>query len=248
MKYDKQQISRTGFAIAAGIILLWVANLLFWISRDLSALPLALVPLGIVLQIFLYTGLFITAHDAMHGCVTPANHGLNNAIGTLCVALYALFSFNKLHEKHWEHHRHPASGDDPDFHDGEHPQFLRWYGHFLWSYISWWQVAGMALIFNVLEHVAGVPALNLVLFWVIPSLLSTFQLFYFGTFLPHREEEAGFSDEHRARSNSFSPLLSLLTCYHFGGYHWEHHAYPHVPWWKLPATRKNAVTTHRVTE
>lgn len=126
MKYDKQQISRTGFAIAAGIILLWVANLLFWISRDLSALPLALVPLGIVLQIFLYTGLFITAHDAMHGCVTPANHGLNNAIGTLCVALYALFSFNKLHEKHWEHHRHPASGDDPDFHDGEHPQFLRW--------------------------------------------------------------------------------------------------------------------------
>ncbi|WP_208766779.1 fatty acid desaturase [Nostoc flagelliforme] len=25
-----------------------------------------------------------------------------------------------------------------------------------------------------------------------------------------------------------------MSCYHFG-YHQEHHEYPDVPWWKLPA-------------
>ena len=34
--------------------------------------------------------------------------------------------------------------------------------------------------------------------------------------------------------------LSLLTCYHFGGYHHEHHLHPGVPWWRLPGTRARA--------
>ena len=33
--------------------------------------------------------------------------------------------------------------------------------------------------------------------------------------------------------NYWPRLISLLTCYHYG-YHREHHAMPHVPWWQLP--------------
>ncbi|WP_201448975.1 hypothetical protein [Sinorhizobium medicae] len=44
----------------------------------------------------------------------------------------------------------------------------------------------------------------------------------FGTYRPHRVGHIPFADKHRARSNEFSPLLSLLTCFHFG-YHHEHH-------------------------
>jgi beta-carotene ketolase (CrtW type) len=66
--------------------------------------------------------------------------------------------------------------------------------------------------------------------------LSSFQLFTFGTWLPHRNLKIPFADWHRARSNDYPAWLSFLTCYHFG-YHWEHHEWPFVPWWKLPRAR-----------
>jgi beta-carotene ketolase (CrtW type) len=39
-----------------------------------------LVYLFVLIQMHLYTGLFITAHDAMHGTVSP-NRALNNLTG-----------------------------------------------------------------------------------------------------------------------------------------------------------------------
>jgi beta-carotene ketolase (CrtW type) len=78
---------------------------------------------------------------------------------------------------------------------------------------------------------------NLILFWIIPPLLSTFQLFYFGTYLPHRELSEPYTDAHRTRSNDYNVFWSFLSCYHFG-YHWEHHEYTHIPWWRLPKIRK----------
>jgi beta-carotene/zeaxanthin 4-ketolase len=59
------------------------------------------------------------------------------------------------------------------------------------------------------------------------------QLFYFGTFLTHREPTEGYTNPHRTTSNHFSHFWSFITCYHFG-YHKEHHEYPQLPWWKLP--------------
>ena len=41
-------------------------------------------------------------------------------------------------------------------------------------------MVGMAIVFQILEYVLGIPTLNLILFWVSPALLSTLQLFYFG--------------------------------------------------------------------
>ena len=54
-------------------------------------------------------------------------------------------------------------------------------------------------------------------FWVAPSFLSSFQLFYFGTYLPHRSADDHSSakphvDKHRSRSNELPTWLSLLTC------------------------------------
>ncbi len=50
---------------------------------------------------------------------------------------------------------------------------------------------------------------NLILFWAIPAMLSAFQLFYFGTYRPHRHDETPFVDGHRARSEDFPDWLSL---------------------------------------
>lgn len=229
-----------GILAALGVICAWGLSLAWLLTRDLSTLAvvdLAWILPGIALQTFLYTGLFITAHDAMHGIVTPENPRVNDALGSLAVVLYALFSFKKMRHHHHAHHATPGSvGEDPDFHDGEHPGFFAWYFNFLKNYVSFWQILGMAIVFNVLEHLLGLSAINLLVFWVAPALLSTFQLFYFGTYLPHRGDPG---NEHHARSNAYPPWLSFLTCYHFG-YHLEHHEYPWCPWWALPDRRSTS--------
>lgn len=219
-----------GLLSAILIIGLWATSLIFFLHSEFSLFLLW----GVPLQTMLFTGLFITAHDAMHGTVFPPNRKLNDAIGTLSVWLYALFSFRKLLERHKEHHAHPGDVEDPDFHDGEHDGFWRWYMRFVLHYVTWHQLVGMAITFNILEHVVGVSMLNLLIFWVLPSVLSTLQLFYFGTYLPHR----GHPDNpHHARSNAYSTFWSFLTCYHFG-YHLEHHEHPWAPWWHLPKVYK----------
>jgi len=233
MKNEKRKKSLKGLVIAMTVLLVWGASLYGMMILKLDLKTAFLIPFAIVWQTFLYTGLFITAHDAMHGSIFPANRKVNNFFGHLSLLLYALFSFKKLQTKHWDHHKFPASTKDPDYHDGEHPQFWRWYWRFMTHYLTWYQILGMAVIFNLLLHVAGVAMVNIFLFWVAPALLSTVQLFYFGTYLTHSDTAEGFKDKHRARSNDYPLLLSFLTCYHFG-YHWEHHAFPNAAWWELP--------------
>jgi beta-carotene ketolase (CrtW type) len=231
-----------GVLIAVLIIVSWAASLVFLLRSNPAHLHIAGILPAMLLQTFLYTGLFITAHDAMHGIVAPQHKKLNNFIGALCVFLYALFSFQRLRNEHRKHHAQPASDSDPDYHDGAHRGFWAWYFHFMLTYVTWRQIAGMAIVFNVLLHTFKIPVANLLLFWIAPALLSTLQLFYFGTYLPHREPAGGYTNAHRARSNDFSALWSFLTCYHFG-YHWEHHEHPYVPWWKLPAVRREILNT-----
>ncbi|MFB6351004.1 MAG: fatty acid desaturase, partial [Bradymonadaceae bacterium] len=191
---------------------------------------------AVALQTFLHTGLFITAHDAMHGSVARGHPQVNRLVGRLTTLLYALFSYEQLQAKHADHHATPVTDTDPDYHNGDHERFWPWYLGFLREYVGFWQIVGMAAVYNLLHHGLGVELAALNLFWVVPSLLSTLQLFYFGTYLPHRHPGEGFVDDHRATSNDFSPTVSFLTCYHFG-YHHEHHSHPGVPWWRLPSVR-----------
>jgi beta-carotene ketolase (CrtW type) len=217
-----------GFIAALAIILLWLGSLILLLSLSFQELVIPVIIAGVLWQTFLYTGLFITAHDAMHGTVFPKNRKINNLAGSLAAKLYALFSYSRLLKKHWEH---------PDFHDGEHCGLMSWYFHFMISYVTWKQLLGMAIAFNLLMYLFHVATVNLLVFWIIPSFLSTFQLFYFGTYLPHRELENHYPDDNRARSNHYSVFWSFISCYHFG-YHWEHHEYPHIPWWRLPHVRR----------
>lgn len=225
-----------GLFIALLVLLAWATSLVYFLGQDIGERLWLVIP-ALLWLTFLYTGLFITAHDAMHGAILPGRHRWNGAIGAFCLFIYALFPYNKIRRNHFEHHRHPGSPKDPDYHDGVRSGFWPWCLHFLRGYITWWQIVGMALIFNILHHFLRIPVANLLLFWVTPSLLSTLQLFYFGTYLPHREPAGGYEDRHHARSNDYSPFWSFLSCYHFG-YHWEHHEYPGTPWWRLPEKRR----------
>ena len=222
-----------GIIIALTIIWLWTSSLLFLLSWKISLLHSGQILMAIGWQTFLYTGLFITAHEAMHGLVCPHNLQLNRLIGSAAVLLYALFSYKKLLTKHWLHHRHPASPLDPDFHDGRNKSFWAWYCHFLKGYWSWPRAGCLLAALNFISSTLPVSLLNLLCFVLLPSLLSSLQLFYFGTFLPHREPEGGYRHPHRTQSSSLPIFWSFITCYHFG-YHQEHHEHVDVPWWRLP--------------
>jgi beta-carotene ketolase (CrtW type) len=107
-------------------------------------------------------------------------------------------------------------------------------------YITVGQVVRMAIIFNIVVHGVGVSELRCLVFWLLPTLLSTAQLFYFGTYRAHRKPAGGYVDAHCATSHDLPVWLSFLTCFHFG-YHHEHHGNANLPWWRLPAARASAI-------
>lgn len=207
-------------------MLLWAAVLAWNLSRPFDLLsPLSW--LMVLVQTHLFTGLFITAHDAMHGTVCP-DLKLNHLMGRLCTGLFIFNSYKTLRPKHYEHHRFAGTEQDPDYHKGN-PRFWAWYFSFLREYVSWPQILLAAITFNV----AGIwiPKPSLVLYWIVPSFLSTFQLFYFGTFVPHMGEHEA-ENKHNARSQRKNHAWAFLSCYFFG-YHYEHHDSPATPWWRL---------------
>ena len=71
-----------GLFIAIIIVSVWVISLSLLLSIDISNLKFWMLSPVILWQTFLYTGLFITSHDAMHGVVFPQNTKMNHLIGT----------------------------------------------------------------------------------------------------------------------------------------------------------------------
>jgi beta-carotene ketolase (CrtW type) len=239
-----EENDRRGLIIALGILTNWAVSLTVLFRLDVAQVAPGWIALAMSWQVLTYTGLFITAHDAMHGVVCR-NPRLNRFIGTIALLVYALLPYEKLRAAHWEHHHHPASDLDPDFHDGQHSQFPQWYLRFMWNYRSGWSLLGLIAIYHLLHRLLHIPEQNLLLFWVIPSPLSSLQLFFFGTYLPHRRPQNGYQEPDRAQSLYFPVFWSLLSCYHFG-YHREHHENPQAPWWKLPTiARSNRGTLPR---
>jgi len=234
-----ERTTKVGIGLAAAIIFAWVTtHVLSVFVLDVSARTMVLVPLVIALQSWLSVGLFIIAHDAIHRTLAPSRKRLNDLAGRIAINLYGGFNFDKLARAHHLHHRSPGTDADPDF-STDHPRNpILWALTFFGRHLTWRVLVFFPLVFNIEHYFFGAQEINLILFFCLPALLSAMQLFYFGTFLPHRDHDpAGFADEHRARSSEFGPLVSLLTCYHFG-YHHEHHLYPYVPWWKLPQVRR----------
>lgn len=217
-----------GIFMALFILVLWTGHLLyalFFAEPDFGSVWFYL---HVILQTYLYTGLFITGHDAMHGTVAR-NRKVNNFFGHLATTLFAFLSFRKLSIKHYQHHLHPATEKDPDFSPRSNNFFVWWF-IFMKNYITWWQILLMAITFNVL--LLWFSEIQLLAYWVAPAIFSTLQLFFFGTWLPHKKPFSPEMAPHNSRTLHKNHFLAMLSCYFFG-YHWEHHESPTTPWWQL---------------
>jgi beta-carotene ketolase (CrtW type) len=240
---------------ATGALGLALAGLLLvaWLTLHLGAIflwdwnrdPPALAVLVILAQAWLSTGLFIVAHDAMHGSLVPGRPRLNDAIGRLALMVYAGLDYDRLRPAHFAHHRAPGTEADPDFHPGRPRAFWPWLARFFLGYYTHAQLLRITLVACLYIFAGGASLANIAAFWAVPALLAMLQLFAFGTFLPHRRSEHPFADWHHARSNGMGRFAALLTCFNFGAYHHEHHLYPHVPWWALPSTRSEGMPKAR---
>lgn len=230
-----------GLLIAIAIFFLWGISLFLILPLDLSQISsLEIVPI-VWLRTFLHTGLFIIAHDCIHRSVLPKYPQGNDAIGKLAIALYACLSYERCRTNHWLHHRYTGQIQDPDVGNGLDRHPIIWYVKFMGEYLDPKQSIVISIywlsIFAIAVLGLGINFNNLILFWGLPSILSSMQLFCFGTYLPHRGKT---HNKYEIESLEYPWLLSLLACYHFG-YHSEHHQYPLVPWYRLPKIRKERI-------
>lgn len=230
-----------GMALATSLVAMWtllhLASVFYADTTHLLQSGLTVVALT-----WLSVGLFIVAHDAMHGSLCPANRRLGTIIGTVALLLYAGLNLPALRDKHHLHHRHPGSAKDPDFAPATPNHAPSWYARFMHNYFGVPELLLMTARVG-LYLLLGAKVQNVLLFFALPGILSSLQLFYFGTFLPHRHTLGGngcqdFADAHHARSNEVGYIASLISCFHFG-YHHEHHLHPSVPWWRLPGLRRH---------
>ncbi len=234
-----------GLSLATVIVGAWL--LLHFYAMFVFELTVASLPLGIglaALLCWLSVGLFIVSHDAMHGSLIPGSNAggrrINTAIGTALLFLYAGFSYRRMRAAHFDHHRLAGHVGDPDF-DERHPdRFWPWYATFLKRYFGWGSALFVGGVVAIYAFVVDVPMAKIVLLYGLPAIASSLQLFYFGTYRPHRHDDGSFPDRHNARSERFGPIASLFSCFHFG-YHHEHHCHPNTPWWALPAKRRLAL-------
>ncbi|MEO5577436.1 MAG: fatty acid desaturase [Sphingomicrobium sp.] len=240
MARNDDTTSAVGLLLASAVCAAWLAihvgGIFIWQWRS-GSIPLA--ALLVLVQAWLSTGLFIIAHDCMHGSLAPGRPKLNRWIGTMCLGAYAALSYRALLPKHLAHHAAPGTADDPDFNPRDPRHILPWFVAFFRGYYTHGQIVRITVV-AIIYMLLGASLLNIVIFWAVPAVLALVQLFVFGTYLPHRHADKPFADEHRARSNALPFLGSLITCFHFGGYHHEHHLSPGTAWWRLPAVRREA--------
>lgn len=223
-----------GLVIAITVISVWLSHLLYCLYFIFPFENILVTILHVLIQAYLFTGLFITAHDAMHGTVSR-NKTINKLIGIISCFLFAGLSYKRLIHSHALHHKHPTDTEkDPDFHHSNN--YYLWFFSFMVRYTTISQIVIMAITFNLLK--IWFLESSILVFWVIPSLLGTVQLFTFGTYFPHKKPHTAAMQPHFARSLRKNHIVAMITCYFFG-YHAEHHQYPHIPWWKLYSVKTN---------
>lgn len=231
--------SHQGLWLAAALLLGWLLSLVSLLSANLLLMPWWLLSLCVLLRTQLHTGLFIIGHDAMHRVLWPGRIGINDRLGALVLALYAGLPYGRCARHHRQHHRHPGTAQDPDFALDRCLGPVGWYRQFLLGYLSLPQMGWLLGLWTLLALAFSgrnsTAALNVLLFCTLPLVLSSVQLFVFGTYLPHRVQQAPWHQQ-QPTSLLWPSWLSLLTCYHFG-YHREHHNQPSLPWFELPAAR-----------
>ena len=136
-----------GLGAAALIGVAWLAvhvSAIFLWEWRWATLPAAAAL--ILVQAWLSTGLFIVAHDAMHGSLAPGRPRLNDAVGRAALMIYAGLDYDRLRPAHFAHHKAPGTDGDPDFHPDRPRAFGPWLLRFFFGYYTHAQLARITVV------------------------------------------------------------------------------------------------------
>ena len=112
-----------GVFIALLVIISWASHLAYMLLLQPVNLLDVWFWVHMLIQTWLFTGLFITVHDSMHGTIS-ANRKLNNVIGFSATLLFAGMWYPMLIKKHKMHHVNPGTALDPDYYTGKQNFFI----------------------------------------------------------------------------------------------------------------------------
>ncbi len=178
-----------GLVLAGLIGSAWLLSLSLSYTLPLDQRPGLLIGSLILLRAFLHTGLFIVAHDSMLTSLVPEYPGLNRWIGKVCLLMYAGLSYVRCSRNHRRHHLAPRKFQDPDYQRMSN-NILNWYNHFMGNYLDGKQLLKLSCLwlalFIITCYLLPAQIMHLLLFSVLPLIISSCQLFLVGTWLPHR--------------------------------------------------------------
>lgn len=219
-KLSLKNFNNKGNIINSVLFSLWSVHEAYMIkSYNIELHPIYESVFHILTLTWQYVGLFIVAHD-LHHSEKPDIY--QNILGRLCLLCYGGFTLEDFSKKHKLHHKYPGvNNKDPDFHDGNS---IVWYLNFMLRYINLKQGFIQLSIYLLAKYIE-IENQSMILFWLLPSILASIQLFYYGTFLVH--EKNGI-----IKTSNLPSWLVTLTSYNFG-YHQNHHKNPKTPWFDL---------------
>jgi fatty acid desaturase len=198
--------------------------------------------------------LAVLMHDAAHYRLF-ANRTLNDFVGSFVLGLPVLLSMRDYRKAHLQHHKHLATSTDPE------TPFRQMFAARKTTVIitvgSMIGISGLMLIAGnnrgprklallVLPAVGALAwfapgiARLLALYWLLPFFIYTAGVNVLRTFAEHvvvQVDESTPANEraYSARTLTLSWLARTFVAPHAVGYHLDHHLYPSVPFYNLPA-------------
>ena len=97
-------IPNIGIVFALAVMGSWICVLLYCLFKH--ELSIETTPFLLLLVAHLDTGLFITAHDSIHGTVSKDFPLINRWLGKFCLLVFAGFDYDLIRDEHWRHHSH----------------------------------------------------------------------------------------------------------------------------------------------
>ena len=241
--------------LAAFLLLYVVGAAMAVVSHARFGTPgLALAAPGCVLAAASLHGISLFTHEAVHGALSP-NRLRNGLFGALC-AWPVLQNFTAYRVLHLRHHAHLGVSGDPDHYDNYTGRrrlvFAMHWGRLLLGYpayllaipvLGWRQGTAVDRAVLAVEVLAGsafvaflalgpLPTSWVLLGWAAPmAVINT--LVNIRGMSQHTLLAAPASVVEGTRTILGNPVSRFFMCNE--NYHLEHHLYPAVPHYRLPA-------------
>jgi ring-1,2-phenylacetyl-CoA epoxidase subunit PaaE len=218
------------------------------------------VPISVLINGVAAFLMFTVAHECSHASAS-SNKAINVWLGRLAAPfLLPVGSFSVFRYIHMQHHRftNHTDGSDPDHYTQAGSRFLlplRWLTtdlNYFRFYFSKWSsrprsekvelfVSAAIVLAAVAALAVSGHAIEVLVYYVIPSRIAVFILAWSFDWLPHHGlSDTVESNKFRATRNIIGGELFLAPLLLYQNYHLVHHLHPRVPFYRYIAVwRKN---------